>query len=487
MTAVNEVYGEPVVPPLPRVPDRVDGWRTWYVGATVGVDLVVAVVAAGISLLARFGPTGPPAYMLGTLLFPLVWVVAVAANRAYETRFLAVGSEEFRRVIAAGVSLMATVAFVSYLSKAEISRRYVVVAIPLAISLDIAGRYLLRRWLHRRRESGECMQRVVVVGAQQAVGDLARQLRRERYHGLNVVGACLPSVTGTSTEMLGQVPVLGDVDGVLDVVANRQVDVVAVVSGPDLPAESIRRLAWGLERTSTELVVAPGIMEVAGPRLTIRPVSNLPLLHVEQPRMSGPARLLKSLFDRAMAALALLVLLPLLTAIAVAVRLTSAGPALFHQTRIGHHGDSFRLVKFRTMCVDAEARKAELAAHNENADGLLFKMRRDPRITPLGAVLRRYSLDELPQLINVLLGHMSLVGPRPPLPDEVAAYTDDVRRRLLVKPGLTGLWQVSGRSDLSWDESVRLDLRYVENWSIALDLYIIWRTARVVLRGTGAY
>jgi exopolysaccharide biosynthesis polyprenyl glycosylphosphotransferase len=241
-----------------------------------------------------------------------------------------------------------------------------------------------------------------------------------------------------------------------------------------------------LEKTGTDLCVAPALLDVAGPRTTIRPTAGLTLLHVDHPQLSGPRQVLKDLFDRSVAALALILVSPLMIAIAIAVKLSDSGPALFTQTRVGKDGRTFKIYKFRTMVVDAEKRLAELRAKNDH-DGVLFKMRRDPRITAVGAKLRKWSLDELPQLFNVLLGEMSLVGPRPALPDETAQYADHVRRRLVVKPGLTGLWQVSGRSDLSWDESVRLDLRYVENWSLALDLQILWKTIAVLLRGSGAY
>jgi exopolysaccharide biosynthesis polyprenyl glycosylphosphotransferase len=247
---------------------------------------------------------------------------------------------------------------------------------------------------------------------------------------------------------------------------------------------ALRRLAWRLEKTGTDLVVAPALMEVAGPRISIRPAAGLSLLHVDHPEISGLRRLVKSLFDRIGAGLLLLVLVPLFVGVTAAIRTSSPGPAFFRQTRVGRDGAEFTIYKFRTMGTDAERQKIDLSSDER---GVLFKIRNDPRVTPLGSWLRRRSLDELPQLINVMFGHMSLVGPRPPLPEEVARYGDDVRRRLLVKPGMTGLWQVSGRSDLSWEESVRLDLRYVESWSLTLDLQILWKTWSAVARGAGAY
>jgi exopolysaccharide biosynthesis polyprenyl glycosylphosphotransferase len=249
----------------------------------------------------------------------------------------------------------------------------------------------------------------------------------------------------------------------------------------------LRQLGWDLETTSTDLYVASALLDVAGPRTTIRPVAGLPLLHVDHVELGGVKRVVKAAFDRTAAGLALLVLAPAFAAIAVAIRVTDAGPVFFRQIRVGKDNGTFRVWKFRTMAADAESRKAELVALNESGGGVLFKMRRDPRVTKVGSWLRRWSLDELPQLINVVTGEMSLVGPRPALPAEAEKYGFDMQRRLKVKPGITGLWQVSGRSDLPYDEAVRLDVRYVENWSVALDLQILWKTAFAVLRGSGAY
>jgi exopolysaccharide biosynthesis polyprenyl glycosylphosphotransferase len=280
--------------------------------------------------------------------------------------------------------------------------------------------------------------------------------------------------------------VAGHLDGAAAAVRRFGADVVAVLSCPEMDGTRLRELAWELEKTGTDLCVAPALLDVAGPRTTIRPVAGLPLLHMDHPEFTGIRRVIKAMFDRTAAATALLFLSPLFIAIIAIIRLSDRGPGLFRQVRVGQDGRAFTVYKFRTMVVDAEERKSLLAGLNDS-DGVLFKMRRDPRVTAVGAWLRRYSLDELPQLLNVLIGDMSLVGPRPALPQEAALYGDHVRRRLVVKPGITGLWQVNGRSDLSWDESVRLDLRYVENWSFILDLQILWKTTSAVLRGSGAY
>jgi exopolysaccharide biosynthesis polyprenyl glycosylphosphotransferase len=281
-------------------------------------------------------------------------------------------------------------------------------------------------------------------------------------------------------------PVLGELSDVADVVARYELDTVAVLPCPELDGPVLRRLGWELEKTQTELLLAPAVTEVAGPRIHIRPVCGLPLMHMERPELRGVRRLAKAVTDWVFAAAIVFFTAPVLLGIAVAIKATSSGPVLFSQERVGRGGRTFRMLKFRSMVAGADRMTETLAGENDG-NGILFKKREDPRVTAVGRVLRRYSLDELPQLFNVLRGDMSLVGPRPPLPAEVRRYGSDMHRRFLVKPGLTGLWQVSGRSDLSWDESVRMDIRYVENWSFMLDLMILWKTVGAVLRGSGAY
>ncbi len=461
------------------------GWVRRYVASLVVIDAMAAVIAAVTAYEVRFN-AGESGYLAFSLGLPVLWVGTVGLARAYEAQVLGLGSEEFQRVVQAFVGLTAAVAFFSYASKAEVARGYVVLALPLAVALCLLGRYAARKRLHRLRQQGRCVHDVVAVGGEHSIVDLVTELRRERRSGMQVASACLAAGSGSHLRLLG-VPVLGGLDDVVAAVRVCGADTVAVTSCADIDPARLRRLAWELEGTDTDLVVAPGLMEVAGPRLHIRPVTGLPLLHVEEPKFSGARRVIKGAVDRIVASVAVLIVSPLLLAIAIGIRLTSPGPAIFRQTRIGKDGRQFVMFKFRTMVADAEGRKAALTERNERAEGLLFKIRHDPRITPIGRLLRKFSLDELPQLVNVVVGEMSLVGPRPPLPEEVALYEDDVRRRLLVKPGLTGLWQISGRSDLTWDESVRLDLRYVENWSLTLDLMILCKTAFAVGRSAGAY
>jgi exopolysaccharide biosynthesis polyprenyl glycosylphosphotransferase len=461
-----------------------------YRTAVVLIDITAAAVGALIAQLGRFGisPSNrAEAYWWGCLLLPVLWVLAVGISRTYETRFLASSAEEYRRVINAALGLIACVAVVSYLAKTEIARGYVVLALPCCMVLAVLGRYVARRRLRHARKQGRYLQDVLVIGHEWAVLDLVAELRRNPDSGLNVVGACVPGGHGSRQMSDMAVPVIGDLNQVVESVKRVGADVLAVTTCVEFGGSELRRVCWALENTDVEIVVAPALIEVAGPRLHIRPVSQLPLLHVEKPEFTGGRRIVKRAFDVIVASIALLVLSPLLFGIAIAVRLSSSGPAMFRQTRIGMRGKPFTIYKFRSMFTNAELTKNELEHFNHNADGLLFKIPGDPRVTAVGRFLRRYSLDELAQLINVVKGDMSLVGPRPPLPGEVERYADDVRRRLLVKPGVTGLWQVSGRSDLSWEDSVRLDLRYVENWSLVWDFEIMWKTMSAVFRAAGAY
>ncbi len=465
---------------------RSASWTVIYLRQAAAADGVCGLAAGLLAYQVRFEAVGnrPAPYLAASLLLPFAWLGTVLVAGGYDSRFIGVGTDEFRRVLNAGVFLVAAVAILSYASKAGLARGYVVIALPSVTVLDLAARYALRKRLHHMRARGGCMRKVVVVGYGPVVDDIATVLRKETYHGLSVVAACV--VGATEGGVTAGVPVAGGLDAVTEAVGRFDADTVAVLACPEMAGERLRRLAWDLEKTGTDLCVAPALLDVAGPRTTIRPVAGLPLLHMDHPEFGGWRRIIKAVFDRLLAVACLIVAAPLLGVLAMIIRLDDGGPALFRQTRVGRGGRKFSVYKFRTMVTDAEARKDELACRNQQ-QGPLFKIRKDPRITRAGGWLRRWSLDELPQLLNVLAGDMSLVGPRPALPEEAAMYGDHVRRRLAVKPGMTGLWQVNGRADLPWDESVRLDLRYVENWSFMLDLQILWKTSAAVVRGSGAY
>jgi exopolysaccharide biosynthesis polyprenyl glycosylphosphotransferase len=459
-------------------------WSKDYLRRAALADLGCAVVGVFVAAQLRFGEHVNGTYVALSLALPGLWLAAVALAGGYDDRFIGTGSDEYRKILNAGVGLTAALAIFSYLVNVDLSRVYVLIALPTVTLFDLVARYKIRKRLHRLRDAGRCMLSVVAVGHESAVADLVKELGRDHYHGLTVVGACVAQ-PAVGDEVAG-VPLYGGLDDVPAAVRAFGADTVAVLACPEMDGIRLRSLAWELEKTGTDLCVSPALLDVAGPRTTIRQTAGLTLLHVDHPQLSGFRVFVKDLFDRSVAAAALILLSPLLVVLAVTIRLHDRGPALFTQVRVGKDGHMFRIYKFRTMVVDAEKRRNQLLESNDT-DGVLFKLRNDPRVTAVGAHLRRWSIDELPQLFNVLLGQMSLVGPRPALPDEAARYAEHVRRRLVVKPGLTGLWQVNGRSDLNWEESVRLDLRYVENWSFVLDLQILWKTISVMVRGSGAY
>lgn len=455
------------------------------------VDALIGVVASAVAYLWRFGGEPLTAWTRASLWIalslPVVWVLAMVFARTYEQRFLWVGPEEFRRVFSASVALLAAVATVSWAFKLEVARGFIVLALPLATLLTLLQRYAQRSWLHRRRGDGRFQQTMLIVGHRSGVIALHDQIKRSAHHGYTVVGCCLPADEHhPPVESFHGMPVLGDLGNVAEAVLELEIDTVAVLPSRELDGPALRQLGWALEETQAELLLAPAVTEIVGPRVNIRPLCGLPLLHMERPELRGIRRFTKESLDRSVAVLGLLFLFPALLCLAMAVRLTSRGPVFFRQERVGRDGRRFWMLKFRSM-VDGAHGMATLIADGNDGNGVLFKLRADPRVTSVGRFLRRYSLDELPQLINVVRGEMSLVGPRPPLPEEVERYGTDMHRRFLVKPGLTGLWQVSGRSDLSWDDSVRIDVRYVENWSLMFDFMILWKTLGAVFRGSGAY
>lgn len=467
---------------------RVVAWQRAYVRNAVCVDMLCMFAGACFAVIMRFYHPGywPVAYLAITFLLPILWVVTVWLCSGYDIRFIGVGSDEFRKIFNVGVFLTAAMALASYATKFDLAREYLAIALPTATVLNLYARYRLRRRLHKDRARGHGMQRVVAVGHPDSVASLVAELSRETHHGLSVVGACLTADTAFFSAISG-VPVLGGINDTTRAVDLLEADTVAVLACPELSGARMRELTWGLEEYGTNVYMAPALLNIAGSRTTIRPIAGLPLLHMEHPRRTGSKLLIKALFDRTTAALALFLLSPVFLAISLAIKAEDGGPVFFKQVRVGRNGEAFMVWKFRTMVVSAEQMKDRLAELNEG-NGALFKLRNDPRVTRPGTWLRRYSIDELPQLINVARGEMSLVGPRPALPEETAKYDGThMIRRIVVKPGITGLWQVSGRSDLSLADSMRLDVHYVENWSLFLDLQILWKTGRAMLGGSGAY
>lgn len=446
--------------------------------AALSADLLIAI-AVGMAVLVPARGWAPATFgwaAAGAVAF----VIFIALTRGYEIRSLGDGPGEFQAVLRGGLLVGASLTMFAFTLQAPVPRSAVFFGVPALIVAAFVGRHLRRRSLHSQRRVGRAMMQTLIVGEPGSIERLLADLTSAPHHGYQVVGICLPSLDMPEDGL----PILGAIADVPQVVVDHAIDVV-IVTGHYLGGEALRRLSWALGRTSAQLVVAPDLVEVTGPRLSLRPTLGLSLLEVEigtsRRRLVG-----KAILDRSLGAVLLAVALPVILAAALAARRTSPGPAFYSQTRVGVDGRTFKMWKIRSMYIDADARREALLAVNEG-HGLLFKVRNDPRVTPLGRVLRRYSLDELPQLLNVVKGDMSLVGPRPPLLEEVAQYEDQVQRRLHVRPGLTGLWQVSGRSNLSWEESMRLDLRYVDNWSVMMDLLILWKTARAVLAGSGAF
>ncbi len=463
-------------------------WSTRYVRALLALDSLIGLAAVAMS--TAFATATHPQSVVDWLLLGTVgvvaWPVLLAAAQAYNRRRLGLGAIEVLAVMRAAVAVVVLCALPAAWFGLHPVLNTAAIAVPAAAIGSLVLRCAASRRLHTVQRTGGRLRRIIVVGSPEAVQDLCTALDREHDMGMQTVAVCVPSADVRRAREMG-LPTVGDVEHVATLARELGCQAVAVTGAGATRQGFLRQLAWSLEGTDVDLLVQPGLIEVARPRMQIQPWTAVPMLHVELPRFAGWRRWVKRATDIVLTSIGLVLISPFLAAIALAVKLDDRrGPVIFRQQRVGIDGKPFTMYKFRSMVADAEQRLAQLRAKNQGA-GPLFKMEHDPRITRIGRFLRKYSLDELPQLFNVLLGSMSLVGPRPPLQSEVDEYAEDIRRRLKVIPGLTGLWQVSGRSMLSWEDSVRLDLRYVENWSMLLDLQILWKTVFAVLAKQGAY
>lgn len=468
-------------------------WHAYYWLAIYVTDVALIAAALVIAQFVRFGAYDDVT-MVGDLVIPyaavgavvaIFWVFSLSASGSREKRVAGAGMEEYRAVLRGTAGAFGAIAILSYLFQVDISRGYFVTALPAGLVLLLAGRLFWRLHLARVRVSGRALTGAIVVGQSDEVTVTISELLRHPEAGYTPVAVAIADgshVAGRQPPMdqLPRVPVRK----LREAATSRLAGAVIVAGG--MKRGEIRQLGWDLENTKAELVLMSRLTDVAGPRIHLSPVQGVPMMHVDLPRYSGFNHIAKRCMDIMISLTALVVLLPLFALIALAIKLEDHGPVIFRQQRIGRGGTTFTMHKFRSMAVDAEARLAALRERSEGND-VMFKLKDDPRVTRVGRVLRRFSLDELPQFRDVLAGHMSVVGPRPPLPVEVEAYEATARRRLITRPGITGLWQVSGRSDLSWEETVRLDLRYVENWSISGDIVIILKTIRAMLRPSGAY
>jgi exopolysaccharide biosynthesis polyprenyl glycosylphosphotransferase len=421
-------------------------------------------------------------YWMFSALLIAAWMWSLSLIDSRNERVIGTGPTEYIRVVDVSLRLFGAVAIIAFLTRVDVARGFLLVSLPAGIAVLLIERWLWRQWLISKRQLGQYCARVLLVGSEASVAQVARELRRAPHAGYRVVGACVPTGRIADTIEGTDIPIMGNVDNVERAMLATGADTVAVTSTDELPSDKVKQISWGLEAGKQHLVLAPSITDVAGPRIHMRPVSGLPLIHVETPRFSRGQRIAKRTTDLVASIIGVILISPVLLFLAMSVRLTSQGPVFFRQTRIGLGGTEFTMLKFRSMVVNAEDLLEQLAREKRDAGNeVLFKMKNDPRVTPVGRIMRKFSLDELPQLFNVIGGSMSLVGPRPPLPQEVAQYADHVHRRFLVKPGITGLWQVSGRSTLSWEDSVRLDLSYVENWSLIGDFGILAKTAKAAL------
>jgi exopolysaccharide biosynthesis polyprenyl glycosylphosphotransferase len=478
---------------------RFAAWSRRYLMLVAAADAVVGGLAAAVPASISDTLSGQHyTVLIISLIGLIVWPTAIGLCRGYRRNRIGVGFDEPGAVMRAGMAVVVACAlptgFMAVPSGALDPNgvaltiyailKLVAIGTPFAVLLSLVVRFLARRVLHQLQRRGRSLRHVVVVGSFTAARQLSERIRCEPNAGMKVIGICLPS-DELPRPVVAEVPVLGSLSQVSAVVRAKGCDAVAVTSDDATRYNYLRELAWSLEGCGVELLVDPGLVEVAGPRMHIRPLMGFPLLHVEEPHFTGWRRVVKRMSDLLLTSVGLLIILPVMLGIAAAIKIQDRGPVIFRQARIGREGKPFTMLKFRSMVVDAEDRKLELMANNEGKGGL-FKLSHDPRVTRLGRFLRDFSLDELPQLFNVLAGSMSLVGPRPHLASELAQMPTEASRRSLVTPGLTGLWQVSGRSDLEGVDAIRLDLRYVENWSLSLDLQILWKTISAVLARRGA-
>jgi exopolysaccharide biosynthesis polyprenyl glycosylphosphotransferase len=492
-TLVEDERDIPVPPPAESIParNRFIAWSRRYLLTLASADAVIGgVVTAVLASISDTLSGQPYTVLVLSLLGMVVWPGAIAFRHGYRRSEIGLGISELRAVMRAGTVVVVASALPTGFFAVDRGAftlyallKLVVLTVPIAVVLSLAVRFAIRRVLPSLQENGRGVRNVVVVGSFDAARQLSERIQKEPC-GMRVVGVCLPAAE-LPRPLIEGVPVLGSLAQVAEVVRHLGCDAVAVTSDDATRIGYLRELAWSLEGAEVELLVDPGLVEISGPRMRIRPLIGFPLLHVEEPHFKGWRRILKRATDLVITSIGLVVISPLLLLIAAAIKLYDGGPVIFRQTRVGRGGEMFTMLKFRSMVIDAEARKQDLEHLNEG-HGALFKMTGDPRVTPLGRFLRAFSLDELPQLFNVLGGSMSLVGPRPHLAEEIAKMPREAVRRSLVTPGLTGLWQISGRSNLAAEDSIRLDLRYVENWSLALDLLILLKTASAVVARRGA-
>lgn len=466
-------------PHLRRDPLRV------YATRAVIWDIVAVTAAATVGFILRWTipynlNISDRTYVFFAGVVVVSWIGVLVLRGAYDTRILGVGSEEFKRIVGASALVFAAIAIVSFALKLDLSRGFVLITFVAGMLLLLSVRWVLRSWLRHERMYGHFLHRTIVIGSGAAQTEIVDMLDRDPVAGFTVVDVIEePSVEVTDSELDAWL------DEVMARISLQDADTVAVAGSPALGQRVIQRLSWRLEGPRVDLLVAPNVGDIAGPRVSMRMAADLPLLHLDEPHLTGPKRVIKRTLDITVGIVLFVLFLPFMVVAAIGTFATSRGPIFYVQQRVGRGGEMITVTKFRTMYVGADKERERVIGTPD--ESIFERYKSDPRITPFGRILRRWSIDEMPQVINVIGGSMSLVGPRPVLPDELGLFDDADHRRHLTKPGLTGLWQVSGRKEVDWDERMRMDLEYVENWSPALDLVIVAKTAKVVLSGKGAY
>jgi exopolysaccharide biosynthesis polyprenyl glycosylphosphotransferase len=468
-------------------------WAARYSARLVVSDIVIVL---GVTFATQFfyvGPStelveltgrlagAPISYTMVSAVLAISWIAVLAIYGTRAPRHIGYGTSEYRVIVDASIRLLGLSALAAYLLKMDLSRGYFLLAFPAGIALLCLERLLWRKWLAARRRRREYSSSVLIIGSEVSSKRIAQELSTQTQAGLNVVGVCIPTgAVGTHLDGT-DIPILGSLDDLSSALQTSGADTVLISSSEEVPPGRVREISWMLDASRQHLLVAPSLTDVAGPRIHMRPVAGLPLVHVEMPKFEGRQRFAKRLFDVVGSGLMLLIFSPLFLVVSFLVRRSGPGGVYYQQERIGMNGEPFGMLKFRSMVDGADASLLDLLEQQGSDGKPLHKVQNDPRITPIGHILRKYSLDEFPQLINVLRGSMSLVGPRPQREGEVALYDDAARRRLIVKPGMSGLWQVSGRSLLSWEDAIRLDLYYIENWSLTRDISILLRTVKAVV------
>ena len=424
-------------------------------------------------------------------MLAVAWLISLKIFQTLDPRILGAGAREYSRVLTSCFAVFGLLAILDLLFRLNIARGFLAIALPVGTIALVAARVAARNLLYRSRNKGNNLERLLIVGSIASATPLLKRIITHPHFGYRPVGICTPlrSPAGLkNVEVMGrEVPVFDGVRCIGDTIKDSGASAVAVSSSDEFLHEVLRELSWELEASGVDLLVAPGVADVAGPRMTVRQVEGLPLLHIDKPRYDAAQSILKLGLDYLVALTAILLLSPVMVITAIAIKLDDKGPVFFRHTRVGKDGQIFEVWKFRSMTCDVEKQEAVLRAVSNEGAGVFYKSASDPRITRVGRIIRKTSVDEIPQLFNVLKRDMSLVGPRPLVPGEGSEVPNFVERRLLVKPGITGLWQVSGRSDLPEEDRIRLDLIYVENWSLMQDLAILWRTVKAVLARDGAY